>query len=181
MIALVKSRKKSENYEPLHERLPLTAPYSILIDSSSICNFKCFYCPMSTDKNKAISKRVNSHIETDLFKKIVDDIRDFNQPIKMLELGMHGEPFANPRLAENVAYAKKSKLFERIGVVTNGSLLTPNRVMAVIEAGIDQIDISLNGTSSDQFLEITQTPVNFKKFVDNVRYLYQNKRNCLNY
>ena len=58
-MAKFKSRKKEENYEPLHELLPLQAPFSILIDSSSICNFKCFYCPMSTDKQKDISKRVN--------------------------------------------------------------------------------------------------------------------------
>ena len=175
-MAIYKSRKK-ENYEPLHEVIPLNAPFSILIDSTSICNFKCFYCPMSTDKNKDITKRVNKHIDSQLFRKIIDDIGEFKTKIKMLELGMHGEPFANPKLAENVSYAKKSGYFERVGVVTNGSLLTPKKVMPVVEAGIDQIDISLNGTSDEHFKEITQTKVSFKKFVDNLRYLYQNKNN----
>ena len=86
-MAVFKSRKKEENYVPLHEQLPLSAPFSILIDSSSICNFKCFYCPMSSDKNKHITKRVQGHINQALFQKIVDDIGEFKTPIKMLELG----------------------------------------------------------------------------------------------
>ena len=176
-MAKFKSRKKQENYEPLHELLPLQAPFSILIDSSSICNFKCFYCPMSTDKQKDISKRVNGHITTELFRKIVDDIGEFKVKIKMLELGMHGEPFANPELPKNVKYAKKSGYFEQIGVVTNGSLLTPKRSQAVVEAGIDQIDISLNGTSDEHFKEITQTKVNFERFVSNLKFLFENRGN----
>jgi MoaA/NifB/PqqE/SkfB family radical SAM enzyme len=177
VMADFKSRKKQENYEPLHELLPLKAPFSILIDSTSICNFKCFYCPMSTDKNKDISNRVSGHIKPELFRKIVDDIGEFETKIKMLELGMHGEPFANPSLAENIAYAKKSGFFEKIGVVTNGSLLTPKRSLAVVEAGIDQIDISLNGTSDEHFKEITQTKVSFDKFVKNLTFLFQNRKN----
>jgi len=179
MSAKFKSRKKKENYEPLHERLPLSAPYSILVDSSSICNFKCFYCPMSSDKNSETTKRDNSHIDSILFRKIIDDIAEFNEPIKMLELGMHGEPFANPELAENVAYAKSKSYFQKVGVVTNGSLLSPKRAMPVIEAGIDQIDISLNGTSAEHFYQIAQTRVDFDKFVSNIKHLYENKGDCM--
>ncbi len=132
---------------------------------------------MSTDKNKHITNRVQGHIDQLLFRKIIDDIGEFQTPIKMLELGMHGEPFANPKLAENVAYAKKSGFFEKIGVVTNGSLLTPKRALPVVEAGIDQIDISLNGTSDEHFLEITQTKVKFENFANNIRHLFENKKN----
>lgn len=177
MTAVYKPRKKTEEYVPLHDVLPLKAPFSILIDSSSICNFKCFYCPMSTDKNKHISKRGNGNIDHDMFCKIVDQIGDFGLKIKALELGMHGEPFVNPELSKNVAYAKASGYFERISVVTNGSLLHKSKVMPVIDAGIDQIDISLNGTSDLQFLEITQKKVSFDRFVQNIKYLYENKKN----
>jgi MoaA/NifB/PqqE/SkfB family radical SAM enzyme len=174
-MAVFKSRKKVENYKPLHELLPLHAPLSILVDSSSICNFKCFYCPMSTDKNKEKTNRVNGHIEKQLFRKIIDDIAEFNTKIKTLELGMHGEPFSNPQLPENIAYAKSSGLFEKITVVTNGSLLTPKRALAAVNAGIDQIDISLNGVSDAHFLEITQTKVSFEKFVKNLTFLFHNR------
>lgn len=179
MAAIIKSRKKQDQYVPLHEQLPLKAPFSILIDSTSVCNFKCFYCPMSTEKNSLISKRDNSHIDQEIFRKIVDQVGEFNQPIKVLELGMHGEPFANPDLAENVRYAKSKGYFKKITVVTNGSLLSPKRALPVIEAGIDQIDISLNGTSSEQFMEIAQTKVNFEKYVSNLKNLYENKGHCI--
>ena len=133
---------------------------------------------MSTDKNQSITQRDASHMSHETFTKIVDQIGDFEQTIKVLELGMHGEPFANPDLAKNVKYAKDKGYFNRITVVTNGSLLTPNRSIPVIEAGIDQIDISLNGTSSEQFKEITNTKVNFEKFVANLAHLFERKGQC---
>lgn len=176
--ARFKSRKKVEQYEPLHERIPLSAPYSILIDSSSLCNLRCFFCPMGNENNKTkdISRRVNRHIEKELFQKIVTDVRAFGQQVKMLELGMHGEPFLNPELADNVRYAKQSGLFKRIGVVTNGTLLSAERAMPVIEAGIDQIDISLNGMSDEHFYEVTRKKIDFDGLVQNLTSLFENKQ-----
>lgn len=178
MTAKYKSRAKRENYEPLHERIPLPAPYSILVDSSSLCNFKCFFCPMCSNKNAEVSNRVAGIMEPDLFKKIIDDIQEFDTPIKMLELGMHGEPFTNPQLPELVAYAKSKPYLNRVSLVTNGSLLTPERAIPVIEAGLDQLDISVNGLSDEHFLKITGMHVDFEKYVSNIKYVFEHRRNC---
>jgi radical SAM protein with 4Fe4S-binding SPASM domain len=179
MAAKYKSRAKRENYEPLHERIPLSAPYSILVDVSSLCNFKCFFCPMCSDKNAQTSKRIPGVMDFELFKKIIDDIAEFGMPIKMLELGMHGEPFTNPRLAEMVAYAKGKAYFQRVSLVTNGSLLTPERAIPVIEAGLDQLDISVNGTSDNHFYQVTGTKVNFEEYVRNITYLFEHRQGCV--
>lgn len=179
MAAKYKSRAKRENYEPLHERIPLSAPYSILVDSSSLCNFKCFFCPMCSNKDAATSNRVPGVMKLDLFKKIIDDIEEFGLPIKMLELGMHGEPFCNPHLADMVAYAKGKSYFNRVSLVSNGSLLAPERAIPVIEAGLDQLDISVNGTSDEHFYQITGTRIDFKEYVHNIKHVFENRQGCV--
>lgn len=179
MVAKYKSRAKKENYEPLHERIPLSTPYSILVDASSLCNFKCFFCPMSSKKNSETSRRVPGVMKLDLFKKIIDDIAEFDLPIKMLELGMHGEPFVNPHLGDMVAYAKGKPYFNRVSLVSNGSLLTRERAIPVIEAGLDQLDISVNGTSDEHFYQVTGTRVKFEEYVRNIKYVFEHRQGCV--
>ena len=58
-----------------------------------------------------------------------------------------GEPFLNKRFADMVAYAKKSGDVDYIDTTTNGTFLSPDRVGPVLEAGIDKINISVDGMS----------------------------------
>jgi radical SAM protein with 4Fe4S-binding SPASM domain len=89
-----------------------------------------------------------------------------------------GEPFLNKRLADMIAYAKKSGRVEYIDTTTNGTLLSPDRVGPVLEAGIDKINISVDGMNEEGYLRFTGFKFDFKKFVDNVKWIYANKGNC---
>ncbi len=60
-----------------------------------------------------------------------------------------GEPFLNKRFADMVAYAKKSGHVEYIDTTTNGTFMTPERVGPVLEAGIDKINISVDGMTEE--------------------------------
>lgn len=114
----------------------------------------------------------------DLFKKTVDDISKFVNPIKALHLYNFGEPLLHPRLAEMVQYIKKAKCAERVTIMTNGLLLTPKRDLPLIAAGVDNIHISLNGLSSKQFKTFAGVKINFQKYVRNIEFLYRNRGDC---
>ena len=75
-------------------------------------------------------------------------------------------------------YAKESGVVECIDTTTNGYLLEPNRIKPVLDAGLDRINISVDGLSAQQFLEFTGVKVDFEKFVDNIRNLYEIKGDC---
>lgn len=163
---------------PLQDVIPLETPFVLQIDPSSLCNFKCKFCPTGHKELLKETNRWSGLLELDLFKKIIDDLEEFESPIKMLRLYKDGEPFLNKNLPKMVAYAKKSGKIKFIETITNGSLLTPERAMPVIEAGIDRINISIDGMNDDQFVEFTGAKVNFQKMVDNITFLYNNRRNC---
>ncbi len=178
MTAKYEPRITLKGRTKLETVIPLATPFIIFVDPSSSCNFKCTFCPTGNPESLKNTGRVNKILNFDLYKKIVDDLDQFADPIKVLRLYKDGEPFLNPHLADMVKYAKNSGRVGFIDTTTNGSLLTPEKVMPVIEAGINQINISLDGMSDEQFLEFTRTKVNFKKFIKNIEYLYKNKGEC---
>ncbi len=62
----------------------------------------------------------------EVFTKIIDDLAEFDQPIKVLRMYKDGEPFLNKRLADMIAYAKASGHVDYIDTTTNGTFLTPS-------------------------------------------------------
>lgn len=177
-MAKEKYRVNIENHTTLGTVVPLEAPFVLLIDPSNLCNFMCKFCPTG-DKNLIRSTgRYNGLLQFELYKKIIDDLKDFDTPIKTLRLYKEGEPLVNPKFADMISYAKKSGFVERIDTTTNGALLTKEKNREIIHAGIDQINISVNGISAEQIYYFTRTKVNFDEYVRNIKDLYENRANC---
>ena len=65
------------------------------------------------------------------------------------------EPLLNPHFAEMVRYAKASPCVERVDTTTNASLLTPERSLEIIDAGLDRLNISVEGINAEQYLDFT--------------------------
>jgi radical SAM protein with 4Fe4S-binding SPASM domain len=117
-------------------------------------------------------------MDFELYKKIIDDICEFEKPIKVLRLYKDGEPLLNPKFSEMIKYAKEKKCAERIDTTTNASLLTSEKSLAMIEAGIDRINISIEGVDNGQYLEFSRYKIDFDALVKNIAFLYKNKKNC---
>jgi radical SAM protein with 4Fe4S-binding SPASM domain len=77
-----------------------------------------------------------------------------------------------------VAYARQSGRVDYIDTTTNGTFLSPDRVGPVLEAGIDKINISVEGMTEETYLRFTGFKFDFDKFVENIKWIYANKGNC---
>lgn len=178
MKAKIKPRIVLENRTKLETVIPLSVPFAINVDPSDICNFQCKFCPTADRKLiKTISGR-NHMMDFELYKKIIDDICEFEEPIKVLRLYKDGEPLLNPKFPEMVRYAKEKKCAKTIDTTTNASLLTPEKSLAIIEAGIDRINISIEGVNNEQYSEFSKYKINFDDLVKNIAYFYKNRKNC---
>ena len=178
MKARLEPRINLEGRTALETVIPLATPFIVFVDPASSCNFKCTFCPTGHRDMIAETGRFQGVMKFDVFQKIVDDLGEFDKPIKVLRMYKDGEPFLNKRLADMVAYAKRSKHVEYIDTTTNGTFLSPDRVGPVLEAGIDKINISVDGMTEETYVQFTGFKFDFKKFVDNVKWLYANKGNC---
>lgn len=178
MKAKIKPRINLDDRTPLETVIPLSTPFVLFVDPSSVCNFKCAFCPTGNRKLIKDTGRWQGQMELGLYKKIIDDLQEFDKPLKVLRLYKEGEPFLNRHFAEMIHYAKDSGRVQYIDTTTNGYLLEPEMVKEVIEAGLDKINISVDGMSDRQFQEFTGVNVNFEKFVENIQHLYEVKGKC---
>ena len=179
MKAKIKPRIDLENRTKLETVIPLSIPFIINVDPADTCNFQCKFCPTG---DRALMKKTpgRNHgiMGFELYKKIIDGICEFDKPIKVLRLYKDGEPLLNHRMAEMIRYAKEKRCAERIDTTTNASLLNPKRNLEIIKAGLDRINISIEGVNSKQYLEFSNYKINFDKLVENIRHFYKNRKNC---
>lgn len=179
MKAQIKPRIDLIDRTKLETVIPLSVPFIINVDPADTCNFQCKFCPTG---DRALMKKTpgRNHgiMDFKLYKKIIDDICEFDKPIKVLRLYKDGEPFLNPRLAEMIAYAKEKRCAERTDTTTNAVLLNPKKNIEVIAAGLDRINISIEGINTQQYWEFSKCKVDFEKLIENIRHFYENRKQC---
>lgn len=178
MKAKIKPRINLEGRTKLETVIPLSTPFVLFVDPSSICNFQCIFCPTGDRSLIKETGRSQELLDISLYHKIINDLQEFDKPLKVLRLYKDGEPLLNPHFVEMIRLAKEKKIADSIDTTTNGSLLTPDLSLRIIDAGLDRINISVDGLSDEQFLTFTRTKVDFTSYVDNIRFFYENKKNC---
>jgi len=162
----------------LEEHVPLDTPYSVHIDICSICNFKCNFCFQSDpDAMKKKGYKYGS-MSFELFKKITDDLAEFKHKIRKVKIGLHGEPTLHPELPKMIKYLKSKNVTGIIELFTNGSLLNPKLNRELIAAGLDQVNMSIEGLTAEKYREVTGAALDMEKFVENIRDLYNNRKDC---
>ena len=178
MNAVLKPRIELENRTRLETVIPLATPFTLFIDPSDVCNFQCRFCPSG---NKTLLKHVDRKprlMDFDLYKKVIDDLDDFDIPLKVLRLYKDGEPLLNPRFPEMIAYAKRRGCVLNIDTTTNGSLLNPEMNARLIDAGLDRINISVEGVSEQQYRHFSKYAMDFDAFVAAIRHFYEHRGSC---
>jgi len=179
MRAKIKPRIDLENRTKLETVIPLKTPFIINVDPSDKCNFKCKFCPTG---NRELMRRTNGrnfgNMDFKLFKKIINDICEFDEPIKVLRLYKDGEPLLNPYFADMVSYAKEKNCCKRVDTTTNASLLTKDKSKDIIDAGLNRINISIEGINAEQYLNFSDYKIDFDKLVENIKFFYEHKKQC---
>jgi radical SAM protein with 4Fe4S-binding SPASM domain len=169
-----------EAYErmPLADSLPLPNPLSMLVDPTSLCNFRCKFCPTGDPHLIKESGRHRGFMPLDLFRRIVAGISEFKTPLKVLRLYKDGEPLLHPEFAEFVRIAKSCGRIERVETTTNGSRLDRATADAILGAGIDRIVISVEGVTAERYRDFARVRIDFDAFVANLAHLYANRGSC---
>ena len=178
MKAELKSKLNPENRSALQEIIPLETPFLIYVDPSSACNFKCEFCPTGhLDLVRGANYR-RRLLSLELFEKFVRDLEAFSRPIRVLRMNKIGEPLLNKHLPQMIRLAKDSGRVESIDLATNASLFTPELLEALIDAGLDRINISLEGMDAKQYKEHAKVDVDFPAMINAIRWLYEHKQDC---
>lgn len=167
------------NRTKLEDAIPLDTPLVVHIESTNLCNFKCKFCP--TGDHELLKKyNVKKGImEYQIFCKVIDDLCEFKRKVKNILFHIEGEPLLNKRLPDMIRYAKQKNVADRLILFTNGSLLNHTLSREIVNAGIDHIQISIEGVSDEKYKELVCVDINYEELVTKVEDLYKQKGdNC---
>jgi len=176
-MAEIKNKQDAQRTR-LETAIPLETPFELQLAVANVCNFRCGYCPCSAFdllKKNNVKKGI---MDFELYTKIIDDLDDFPQRIKILRLVKEGEPLLNKRFADMVCYAKKKQPSVKVDTTTNASLLTPELSDAIIDSGLDKIFISLQGINAQAYKRLSGVDVDFDNILENVIYFCKNRKKC---
>ena len=142
-------------------------PYSLTTEPTNRCNLNCLECPTG---NKT-SPREQGIIQTDLYKKILDEAKEF--AIYQM-IYFQGEPFLHPNVFELIKIANQNKIYTCTS--TNGHFLTSENCQKIIQSGLKKLIISVDGTDQTSY-EKYRVGGNLAKVIDGIETLVLEKRN----
>ena len=156
---------QQENY--LQQRIDKDSSYKNLlqfpkyfeIETVNACNARCPMCTIGDWKRKTPT------METGLFKKIADEIAENRETVKRVSLYRDGEPLLDKKLPDRITYLKEKQI-KRVGIATNVSLLGKTRARNILEAGIDEVILSVDSLQKPVFEEM-RAGLNFETVREN--------------
>lgn len=132
-------------------------PIRLWVESASACNLRCIMCP-----NKDMPAAGKGLMTLDLFRKIIDEAREFTSD---LYLHHRGEPFLNPALFDMIAYAREAGMKTRFH--TNGTLMDETRARKLLAAQPDLVSFSVDGFEKRTYEQV-RVGATFEKTLDNI-------------
>ena len=163
-----------ERTEKLHELVPLPAPWTMYIDVTNRCNFKCVYCPTGNPDMLSRASRVQKDMPFGLFRDLVEDMRKFPQRVKIVNLYKDGDPLMNRSIVKMVHILRNADVTEKIYTKTNGELIPFFKDLA--DAPLDMLGISVPHVYGDKFLDVVGKAVDYDKYVAGIRDLFNDPR-----
>ena len=92
---MIKYGDLTNNKVTLASKIPLSTPFAIFIDPTNVCNFHCSFCPRNqSDFHKYAGNY--THMSLSLFTKLINDLKQFPEKLKVLRLYYLGEPLLCP-------------------------------------------------------------------------------------
>lgn len=107
------------------------------IETVNACNARCPMCTIDDwDRRDGLMK-------DDLFVKITQEISEHAKEVKRVQLFRDGEPLLDKKLAARTAMMKGVGV-KKVGISTNAALLTPTKSRDLLEAGMDEVILSID-------------------------------------
>jgi len=139
---------------------PTEPPLSKLyIEPTTLCNLQCHTCIRNSWDEPIDSMDMN------VYRKLLSDPKKV-QTLNSIAFWGIGEPLAHPEIVNMVALAHKMCL--KTEIITNGHLLDRDMAKGLIQAGLDTLVVSVDGTTQASY-EAIRLGGNLLRVEENIR------------
>jgi radical SAM protein with 4Fe4S-binding SPASM domain len=144
-------------------------PSMVQISVTNVCDMSCTMCPHSLYVKKTDYKPV--HMDYNVFTKIADEVALEHKKIRRPHPGSirllgWGEALTHPGITDMVGYAKDAGV-NLVTMITNGLALNQKKGRALLEAGLDVIEVSLDAYTKEGYEKVRNNP-HFERIRDNL-------------
>jgi radical SAM protein with 4Fe4S-binding SPASM domain len=157
-------------YDPQRRRTRLPGPISVDLQTIDRCNAACVMCPYPSQDHSGPARRMDDA----LYTRILHELRDIGT-VRTICLMLQNEPLLDRRLHERAREARElfgSSL--ELVVVTNGELLTEDRLDELQRAGVSRIAVSIDAAREQTFHKIRKG-LDFAKVLANTEALLERR------
>jgi len=137
--------------------------FNLDIELTNRCNADCYFCPRDQTPHQGI-------MSAETFERTLQRAVEFRDVVASaqgrelrLSLCGLGEPLLNPRAIDCVQMVRDAGF--RCAMASNGSVLTEKKAVALLDAGLQEIDLNV-GEEGDEYEQIYGLP--FQRTLDNV-------------
>ncbi len=116
-------------------------PKFIQIETNILCNANCSFCPHHEVKRRP------KIMDDVVWRKIVDETRGLGITYRPFLIN---EPLTDKRLGEIMRYIREDGT-AKIELNSNGGLMTRDKALEILDAGIEVIRFSIDGFSAESF------------------------------
>jgi radical SAM protein with 4Fe4S-binding SPASM domain len=125
--------------EAHHERLDCPPLSLVEFNLTGLCNRTCEFCPRV---DPTVFPNVDEEITLELYEKILEDLRAVRFDGTIL-FSAFGEPLLHHRVEDLLRATRERCPQARVEIVTNGDTLTAAKIVALFEAGLTVLAISM--------------------------------------
>jgi MoaA/NifB/PqqE/SkfB family radical SAM enzyme len=146
-------------FESVEQRdiAPQRAPVCLYLETTNRCNLLCTTCPRTYEELEP-----PADMSWELFTSIVDQVPNLSRAV----LHGVGEPMLVKNLPKMVRYLKDRGTYVLFN--TNGTVLNEKSGRALIDAGLDELRVSLDAANAKSYLAVRGKDY-FKRILRNVR------------
>lgn len=142
--------------QPTHSPLPRVIAW----ESTQACNLVCRHCRASAQEEPALDELTTAEV-----KRLVDEIAGLSKPIFVIS---GGEPLMRKDIFDIASYATDQGL--RVAISPNGTLITPESVERMKNAGIKRVSVSIDGSSAERHDAIRGVSGAFEDALRGIKY-----------
>ncbi len=136
-------------------------PIELNFELNFSCNLSCPMCLWSTD---VVAEKPESWFQFEKFSQIIND--GVARGLCSVQFNFINEPLIRKDLPKFIAYARSKGVLDLI-LHTNGTLLTEQMSVALIEAGLTRLNVSIDAFSEESYNQI-RVGGNFEKVQRNI-------------
>jgi len=150
------------------DEVPFETPFSMLPVLSEIaltyrCNLRCAFCYASCNCTRR--DLLAEEMTTRQVKLVIDKISEEAKVPSMSFTG--GEPTLRADLPQLIRYARKKEM--RVNLITNGTLCTKKFVTRLVRAGLNSVQVSLEGPTPQLHDSVTGSPGSFEGTIHGIK------------